>query len=49
MSTEELELLSKINFNIEVLKNAFLLFLSVLIAVLVIYLFYKAIDNFISF
>ena len=49
-NTEELiNLLKTLNFNIEILKNAFLLFFGVLLAIFICYLFYKVIDNFISF
>lgn len=48
--TEELiNLLTNLNVNIEILKNAFLLFFGVLLAIFICYLFYKVIDNFISF
>lgn len=49
-NTEELiNLLNTLNVNIEILKNAFLLFFGVLLAIFICYLLYKAIDNFISF
>lgn len=48
-TTEVIELLNKLNLNIEILKNAFLLFFGVLLSIFICYLFYKIIDNFISF
>lgn len=48
--TQELiEILTQLNINIEILKNAFLLFFGVFLAIFICYLFYKIIDNFISF
>ena len=49
-NTEEIiNLLEQLNFNIEILKNGFLLFFGVLLAIFICYLLYKAIDNFIGF
>lgn len=48
--TQELiNLLNTLNFNIEILKNAFLLFFGVILAIFICYLCFKVIDNFISF
>lgn len=56
MNSQELELLSSLSENViyiknilEIIKNSFLWFLGVSIALLVIYILYRFIDSFISF
>lgn len=41
--------IEKLNTNIEIINNSFLWFLGFIVAVVVIYILYKCIDEFISF